>query len=847
MNLFWKKRNNKKENASSEVISRLQLRYKSFLGLLLENEHALDLMTELEDKYYKGQLISIPYLKSIIKNLSLSINNIIYDLKTLSGGKYHQLLESFEAMEKDVRGYVTGNRETIHTPTIIPMDQINIRFIDKVGSKMANLGELKNACRLNIPDGFGLTACAFTHFSEYNNLPEKIGAILSRAGNSHGPDLQEVEKNIKRLIAEVQIPSEIAEMIHKESAKLEKKYNRPILWAVRSSAIGEDLENSFAGQFSSILNVPTHKLLDTYKAVVGSKYNTRSILYQKVKSIRSEDVNMSVGFIEMVDAASSGVLYTTNPVRPEDHEMVVSAIWGLGQILVDGSVLADTYILRRIPDFAVMRQEIVPKEIVLNLKKEGGLERRQVPEGMKMSPCLTEDQLRSLWEAARVIEDHFKCPQDIEWCFDGHGKLVILQARPLHLNAAPLITAKNIKAPVISDKAQPVAAGVGSGKVFKLTDIHQVFAIPRNAVLVLKNSSPQYIGAFRKARAVVVEKGNLTDHMSSVVREFRVPCVVRVPDIFSILEDDQEITVDAVSGVIYSGIVEETIDAKAILKPVTVNIEQTESYRVLKEISNLIFPLNLTDPRAEGFKETACRTWHDVIRFSHEVALNEMFALKDKARLEKIENIHHVKTNLPLSVYVLNLFENAVKHPGRKEILPDDILCEPLKALWGGMNAPEMSWEGPARVASTAGLFSAIVRTPAVDTIIFDTKSFAVITPDYLNMNLSMGYHYIVLDTHLSEDPYLNHIALSFKGGAADIRKRKLRVLLVAGILKRAGFMVNTNKDFLKARIKAEEAWVIKKCLHIVGKMFCTTRLLDLSLEDEATVDKLIAGFYDNE
>lgn len=843
MNLFWKK-GKQKTTRTSETINRLQQRHKSFLRLLKENGHALDLMTELENRYYNGQLISIPYLKSMIKNLAQSIKNIIFDLETLSGKDHSHLLQSFLDLERTVREFTAGGQDSIYTPTIIPMDHISTKFIDKVGSKMANLGELKNICRLRIPDGFGLTACAYTHFSEYNNLPEKITGILEMTGGGHNHDFSEAEKSIKQLIAHVRIPDEIAGMIQKESENLEQKYGRPIMWAVRSSAIGEDLENSFAGQFSSILNVPTGRLLETYKQVVASKYNTRSILYQKVKSIRPEDVNMSVGFLEMVDAACSGVLYTTNPVRPDDGEMVVSAVWGLGQTLVEGSVSADTYILERTPDFVLLRQEILRKEISLKLKDKGGLEQHTVPEEMAEAPCLTPDQLHRLGRAALVIENHFQCPQDIEWCFDSRDRLVILQARPLHLNMGRQVLRQKIDAPVISDKAQPVAAGTGSGKVFKAVDIHQLFELPKGAVLVLKHSSPQYIGAFQKASAVVVEKGNLTDHMSSVVREFQVPCVVRVPGIFSILENGQEITVDATGGIIYKGIIPEVLDTRVALKPVAINIERTESHLLLKKIAHLIFPLNLTDPRVPTFTEEACRTWHDMIRFCHETALNEMFALKDNTRLGRIKNVYQVKTHLPLSLYVLDLFENAADKPDKKQILPEAVLCEPFQSLWRGMIAFDPSRQDSVEPASVTGILAAMSRTPALENINYDTRSFAVVTPEYMNLNLSMGYHYIVLDSHLSEDPYLNHITISFKGGAADLHKRTLRILLVAGILKKTGFKTSINKDFLKARIKSEDADTIKKCLYIVGKMLSMTRLLDLSLEDENTVDDLIEKFY---
>ncbi len=849
---FWKKFQQKlmsddHSELELDIKDDLQLRYKSFLDLLTENENSLDLMTELENKYYNQQLISIPYLKSMIKNLSRRIKNILFDLQTLSGKDYQHLFQAFEDMEQNVREITTGEREPLYTPVIIPMDKITTKFIDKVGSKMANLGELKNKCNMKIPDGFGLTVCAYTHFSEYNNLSEKIFNILRNTDVNKSYELIAAETKIKELIKNAQVPNEITDIIRKESEKIEKEHKKDIFWAVRSSAIGEDLEDSFAGQFSTILNVPTKQLIEKYKSVAASKYNTRSLLYQRMKKIRSDDVNMSVGFLEMVNAKCSGVLYTANPVRPDKKEILISAIWGLGQLLVEGEISADTYVLSRTHDFSLLREEIVPKEIFLKQMEHGGLEHCRIPEKQAISPCLTADKLHKLGKAAMIIEKHFKCAQDIEWCFDENDKLIIVQTRPLHLNKEQKIPTKKVNAPIISDKAQPVAAGVGAGKVFKARDIHDLFDFPKGCVLVLEHSSPQYTGAFQKASAVVVEKGNLTDHMSSVVREFKVPCVVRVADIFSILKNGSEITIDATNGIIYQGIIKEILenDGDAEMDPIAINIERTESYHMLKRLAELIFPLNLTDPRAANFTEGSCQSWHDIIRFCHETALNEMFSLKGKRRFGKMKNIYQVKTELPLSLYILNLFEDGVTTPEKKIIKAESIICKPFQALWKGMNASDISWDGPERMASAGGVFTAMMRTPALESVSYDTKSFAVVTKEYMNLSLSMGYHYVALDSYLSHDPYLNHITISFKGGAADAHKRGLRILLISEILKKAGFKVNINKDFLKARIKAEDADIIKRNLFLAGRMFGMTRLLDLSLENENSVEFYFKRFYE--
>ncbi len=837
----------KEKTLETQTERDLRKKYNEFLSVLFENEHCLDLMTRLEEKLYNNQLISFPYLKGMICNLSKHIANIVESLIQLSDGQHVALREIYGQLDKETRRVLTGQKEPIYTPIIIPLAAVKKELADKVGNKMANLGEMASHNGQRIPVGFAATACAYTHFLEFNNLPIKIASILSTLAPHDGHELLAAEKTIKKLFLEAQIPPDIADAILHESARLEQERGRPLYWAVRSSAIGEDLaESSFAGQFATVLNVRTDQLLQTYKEIASSKYNANVIVYQRMKNIHDDDVAMSVGFMEMIDPLCSGVMYTQNPVNPESSEMVINAVWGIGELLVDGVVSADVYVLKRAPGFPLIRQETAEKKICLSTLQGGGLQQRLVLQDKSDCQCLTEKQLQQLAEMAIQIEEHLQGPQDIEWCFDQEGQLYMLQARPLKVcqkaprSGPPIL----IDAKVISDTTQPISPRIGWGKVFKATSVHDLSNLPQGAVLVLKHSSPRFIGALRKAAAIVVEKGNWTDHMASVVREFGVPCLVRVPGIFNQLENGQEVTIDADEGIIYAGIISTLQPRETFFHKESVNIAMTESHRLLETMAEYIFPLHLTDPRQNNFSIASCRTWHDILRFCHETALNEMFFLNEKNRLYSVKNIFRIATNLPLTLYALDITGNTIEGNSLNVITAEKVSSVPFRKLWQGMTDPALNWQGPNRQPGARDLFSAMLRTPMLtDPQPVDTRSYAVVAPEYLNMSLSMGYHYIVLDCYASKDAFNNYISLSFKGGAAESRKRNLRVAFVAEVLKRMDFTVLCTGDFLKARLKAESARESGSKLYTIGHLLGVTRLLDLAMEDETMVARCVERF----
>ena len=118
-------------------------------------------------------------------------------------------------------------------------------------------------------------------------------------------------------------------------------------FAVRSSAVWEDGDFSFAGQYSSCLNVPAAEVERRYKDVVGSLFTPRAIFYYRTKGFAEEEMAMAVGVMRMVDARAAGVIYTRDPLDPEREVMVINGVWGLGTTVVDGTVHADALVVDR--------------------------------------------------------------------------------------------------------------------------------------------------------------------------------------------------------------------------------------------------------------------------------------------------------------------------------------------------------------------------------------------------------------------------------------------------------------------------------------------------------------------
>jgi pyruvate,water dikinase len=442
-------------------------------------------------------------------------------------------------------------------PLIAFFKDIDKHDIPSVGGKGANLGEMWEA-GFPVPNGFAVTVSAYDLFISRNEVFTKINDILKVVDVNQPDQLQSASKRIEKIIEECEIPEEVEYEVSKAYKKLGGVLNRALV-AVRSSATAEDLPGmSFAGQQATFLNVKGEKsLLLAVKDCWASLFTARAIFYRAQNHISNEKVKIAVIVQKMVQSEVSGVMFTINPVTNEKDRIIVEAVWGLGEMMVQGSVVPDHYVVQK-DTFAILSKEISDQSIQLIRKKEKTLE-TSVPKFLREKQKLTDGQITTLAKIGAKLQEHYYFPQDIEWAKDVDDNVFIVQTRPVTTIGTRKPTDKEVnpsefsvtQAPILT--GAPASPGIGTGPAKILKSPKEISKVKQGDVLVAPMTSPDYVPAMKKASAIITNEGGATSHAAIVSRELGIPCVVGTRDATKLLKDETVVTVDGARGQVFLG------------------------------------------------------------------------------------------------------------------------------------------------------------------------------------------------------------------------------------------------------------------------------------------------------
>ncbi|MCW8809315.1 MAG: hypothetical protein OQK64_00005, partial [Ignavibacteriaceae bacterium] len=272
---------------------------------------------------------------------------------------------------------------------------------------------------------------------------------------------------------------------------------------------------------------------------------------------------------------------------------------------------------------------------------------------------------------------------------------------------------------------------------------------------------------------------------------------------------------------------------------------ELKEYKMLRQLLRKISPLILIDPNNADFTADNCQTFHDILRFSHEKAVQELINLNMSSRRFKEIKTKNLKLSIPLNLSVIDLGNGLSDDSSTDEIDSiNQIRSIPMHAILEGLTSPGV-WSTEPVQFGFGDLMSSMTRYSYSEKPgKYTGQNLAVVSEKYTNLNLRLGYHFNVIDTYISENINDNYIYFRFVGGVTETERRHLRAILLKDILEKMNFVVTVTGDLVIARLKKWDADQTLIILKNIGKLIGFSRQLDTQMQNQESIEKYLNEFF---
>ncbi len=457
---------------------------------------------------------------------------------------------------------------------VLKLQEVGLHEIHLVGGKNASLGEMIQELQpqgIQVPAGFATTAHAYRSFIHGAGLASKLQHLLGGLDAENVQELQRVGQQVRSLMLQSPLPPDLTVAITSAYQEMCAQYGANTDVAVRSSATAEDLPDaSFAGQQDTYLNIHgLDSVLEACHKCFASVFTDRAISYRQLKNFDHLEVALSVGVQKMVrsDLACAGVMFSIDTESGFKDVAIITAAYGLGENVVQGSVNPDEYFVFK-PTLKtghrpIIKKRLGSKEIKMVYSSAQSEQTKNIPVPIAESQqfALTDDEVLQLGRWATQIEEHYSrlrgvhSPMDIEWAKDGKtNELYIVQARPETVQSqksgAVLRTYHFTTAPTAPPLVTGRAVGdrIGQGPARVILDVQDIKEFQAGEVLVTNRTDPDWEPIMKRASAIVTNQGGRTCHAAIIARELGIPAIVGCDNATTKIISGQTVTASCAEG-----------------------------------------------------------------------------------------------------------------------------------------------------------------------------------------------------------------------------------------------------------------------------------------------------------
>lgn len=852
--LFRNKMNLPASGSQEIDIWRVKALFNNFRKILQLNTLVFEQIAAMDRALGGEYIFDRNFIEESVRTIARHVHHVTYNLNALTNNGYIPLYDRYQEIRVILDDILAGNTKALSCPPVLPLDSLSWELEPLVGIDLVCLAELRHHPGIKASNGLVVSSDAVQVILN-NTINKTIATASSKTDLSFDLVTESLSNSLQPMLAKhpkllLSItatrlgglpgdPRDLGEFL------LRKEENDSLIVLAEADLPLEQLTGS-PGQSSPSLRETIRRdnggssPEDLFLKGITS---ITTIAAERCKTLYPDTEPYFALFLRPASNALARGTITTRAAIKSATPLLTVTSWLPGK-----RQEMDIHQLRRIFPFDFVSSIMSPKNL-----------ERHFPDGLQAtnatpqnhhfrrgSATILPKEIQALAETAMTLERIMGVPVIMHWEYLENNKFVVTRLFPfLEKPAVPTtleLEKEKKTATVIGKGGQVVQSGVAAGTVFHVTQHTSLNDFPIGGVAVAPIATPQLTPILHRASAILTEHGNPVGHLATVARELSLPALFGIPGILEKLPEGTEVTVDAGQGCIYKGVLNYLLQQgnnDNSFSPID------PEYRVLRRLLRFISPLKLVNPDDPNFLPQNCRSFHDIIHFCHEMAVDELAHFQE--RRPGLRSIHTTRLHLPVQMDI-NLLDiggglpnSPVQQPG-----PADILSEPFAIFLDGLLHPQATSEDVPTLG-IRDIISSIPRTSRLSSISpeISGKNLAIISQEYMNLSLRLGYHFCVIDAHLANDRHRNYIYFRFIGGLADHVRRARRALFISDVLGAMDFKVFWKGDLIVGRMKFEEKDVLRSALFVLGALTTYSRQRDISLYSDELAQELFDRFAD--
>lgn len=822
-------------------IWRLQSLFNNFRRILFLNNAVLEDMDHLERVLGGEYIFDRAFLEASVRTISSRVHHVSYNLNALTGNGYISLYDRYQAIRTKLDDILAGNASTLAPAAVLPLEALGWELEPLVGTSLVCLAELRHQPAMPVAQGFVVTTAGTEALSGTGEAPAATEATRFPAAAV----MASIEEMFTTMCGQDAGTAFTAVVIHlvneEEQAGLRQEYaltpepggSRVVIAARRRPGRHPlpPLSDAAPALTAPIAAAsPADGLVRLITALAARRPGQTS-----------DPAGQSAIFVRraLPAALRGSVRSRAGGTEPFDTLAITA------ETAADDD-LGDSYLLRRIYPFDLIRSTIAQRPAGFQFLRGKVATSADETDGAlaRGSALIQNEMLKRLAGTTVAVERLFGGPVAVQWECGSDGSCLLTDLAPLQIDLEEVdddaLHREQRQAVVLCRGGQMVQSGIAAGRVVHVTDDLLPADFPAGAVAVARYASPQLTPILQRAAAVVTEFGTTIGHLATVARELRVPALFGIPDALVTLAAGAEVTVDASEATVFQGLLRLSLlrgVKESDLSPAA------PEYRILRRLLRFILPLHLIDPDSPTFAPQGCRTYHDIIHFCHEKAVDELAHFQERRPELGAIRTRRLRLEVPMDIRVLDigggLAATVAGDPGC-----DEVQSLPFRSFLDGLRHPK-AWELELPSLGLRDILSGM--THEMSNLYGGTvnlaENLAIVSHDYMNVSLRLGYHFNVIDSHLGVDEARNHVYFRFVGGLADPERRGRRVEFISEVLAAMDFKVTVKSDLVIGRLKLIPADIVLATLFTLGAMTTVAKQRDTCLYSDADTRALLTAF----